>query len=159
MGCKSEGEVLLVAITSKLEDGNIKAAVRILWEGGQPAVPREQNLKLLQEKHPRDPCPEALPDPASVVTWQVTAGDVMEAIRSFPAGSAGGPDGFRPGHLWDLVGPNGMAQPLVDALTKFVNLVLCGEFPPQVRSILFGGNMIALSKESGGLRPIAVGYV
>jgi hypothetical protein len=86
-------------------------------------------------------------------------GEVLEAVRSFPVGSAGGPDGFRPGHLLDLVGHNEPALPLVEALTDFVNLLLRGECPPEVRPILFGGNMIALCKHSGGLRPIAVGYV
>lgn len=157
-----QSEALLAAVNSKLEDGNIKAAVRILCEGGQPATPTEQNLKLLQDKHPQDPCPEALedlPDPASTVAWQASVGEVLEAVRSFPVGSAGGPDGFRPGHLLDLVGRSEPMLPLVEALTDFVNLLLRGECPPEVRQILFGGNMIALNKNTGGLRPIAVGYV
>ena len=57
------------------------------------------------------------------------------------------------------MGQNGMAQPLFGALTEFINLLLRGECPPVVRPVLFGGNMIAVNKESGGLRPIAVGYV
>ena len=68
-------EAFLAAVNSKLEDGNIRAAVRILCEGGQPATPTEQNLKLLQDKHPQDPCPEALedlPEPASTVAWQAS---------------------------------------------------------------------------------------
>ena len=86
-------------------------------------------------------------------------GEVLEAVRSFPVGSAGGPDGFRPGHLLDLVGRSEPTQPLIEALTEFVNVLLRGECPPEVRPIFFGGNMIALSKTSGGLRPIALGYV
>src|SRR6218665_161180 len=50
-------------------------------------------------------------------------------------------------------------QQLVGALTDFINLLLRGDFPQEVRPILFGGNMIALNKNTGGLRPIAVGYV
>ena len=60
MGRLCQSEALLAAVNSKLEDGNIRAAVRSLCEGGQPAAPNEKNLKLLQEKHPLDPCPEAL---------------------------------------------------------------------------------------------------
>src|SRR6218665_1817498 len=34
-----------------------------------------------------------------------------------------------------------------------------GRMPKEIRPILFGGSLIALNKESGGLRPIAIGYV
>ena len=53
----------------------------------------------------------------------------------------------------------GPIQPLVEAITKFVNLLLRGGCPKDIRPILFGGNLIALNKESEGLRPIAIGYV
>src|SRR6218665_1841667 len=73
--------------------------------------------------------------------------------------AAAGPDGFRPGHLGDLVGFGGHTEQLVGALTDFINLLLRGDCPQEVRPILFGGNMIALNKDKGGLRPIAVGYI
>ena len=101
---------LLAAVNAKLEDGNIRAAVRILCDGAPPAIPNEQNLKLLMEKHPLDPNPEALgrlPTPDASGSWQVTPAEVLRAVRTFPAGSAAGPDGFRPGHLGDLVGFGG----------------------------------------------------
>ena len=44
------------------------------------------------------------------------------------------------------------------ALTGFVNCLLQGHIHPQVSPVLFGGNLIALEKKSGGIRPIAVGY-
>ena len=81
------------------EDGNIRSAVRILCDGAPPAIPNEQNLKLLMEKHPLDPNPEALgrlPTPDASGSWQVTPAEVLRAVRTFPAGSAAGPDGFRP---------------------------------------------------------------
>jgi len=49
--------------------------------------------------------------------------------------------------------------PLAEAVTDFTNLLLRGECPPTVRPILFGGNLIALNKDSDGLRPIAIGYL
>ena len=158
---KGEG-ALLAAVNAKLEDGNIRAAVRILCDGGQPAEPNEHNLGLLRERHPLDPDPEALrglPAPEAAGAWQVTPAEVLGAVRSFPSGSAGGPDGFRPGHLLDLVGFGDACGPLVEALTDFMNLLLRGGCPAEVRPILFGGNMIALCKDNGGLRPIAVGYI
>src|SRR6218665_1116771 len=56
---KGEG-ALLAAVNAKLEDGNIRAAVRILYDGGQPAEPNEHNLGLLRQRHPLDKAPEAL---------------------------------------------------------------------------------------------------
>src|SRR6218665_4048731 len=64
----------------------------------------------------------------------------------FPVGSVGGPEGFRPGHLLDLVGRSEPMLPLFEALADFVNLLLRGVCPPKARPILFGGNMIALGK-------------
>ena len=47
---------------------------------------------------------------------------------------------------------------LRSALTGFVNCLLQGHIHPQVSPVLFCGNLIALEKKSGGIRPIAVGY-
>ena len=55
---------------------------------------------------------------------------------------------------------NGAADDkLKTALTDFVNLLLVGELPIEVRQILYGGRLIALQKKDGGIRPIAVGYM
>ena len=92
-------EALFAAVNAKLEDGNIRAAVRILCDGAPPAIPNEQNLKILMEKHPFDPNPGALgrlPTSDASGSWQVTPPEVLQAVRTFPAGSAAGPDGFRP---------------------------------------------------------------
>jgi len=133
-----------------------------LCEQSVPAIPNAHNSDILRERHPVDPCPSKLselPDPASTNPLQITEAEVVEAIRSFPAGSAGRPDGFRPSHLLDLLGHRETAPALIGALTDFSNLLLRGGCPQGVRAILFGGNLIALTKDGGGLRPIAVGYV
>jgi len=88
-----------------------------------------------------------------VVAWQTTTSEVQQAIRSFPDGSGGGTDGLRPDHLKDLVGFGGPIQPLVEAITEFVNLLLREGCPKDIRPILFGSNLMALNKESGDLRP------
>src|SRR6218665_3747530 len=92
---------------------------------------------------------KGLPDPSSTGAWQVTVEEVLEAVRTFPSGSAGGPDEFRPGHLLELVGSGDGALPLDEAVTDFTNLLLRGECPPTVRPILFGGSLIVLNKDSG----------
>jgi len=40
------------AISVKLEDGNVRAAVLLLMSGDSPAVPSLESLKALGEKHP-----------------------------------------------------------------------------------------------------------
>ena len=40
----------------------------------------------------------------------------------------------------------------------FVNMLLEGKCHPDVIPILFGGNLTALVKKTGGVRPIAIGY-
>jgi len=47
---------------------------------------------------------------------------------------------------------------LHSALTRFVNCLLQGEIHPSVSPVLFGGNLIAPEKKTGGVRPIAIGY-
>ena len=79
----------------------------------------------------------------------------MKAIKSFTPGSAGGPDGLRPQHLSDMVGPQGGT--LLDALTELMSLVLSGGVPEQVRPFFFGATLYAFAKKDGGVRPIAVG--
>jgi Reverse transcriptase (RNA-dependent DNA polymerase) len=155
-------EALLTAVNAKLEEGNIRAAVRILCDQSQPAAPTEDNLRILQQKHPPDMHPEnlaGLPSPTTTNALQVTEANVLEAIRTFPAGSAGGPDGFKPGHITDLLKHRESALALTKALTDFTNLLLRGGCPLELRPTLFGGNLIALNKNSGGLRPITIGYV
>jgi hypothetical protein len=52
----------------------------------------------------------------------------------------------------------GQEDPLLDAITQLVNLMLAGGTPNQVRPIIFGGALTAIDKKGGGVRPIAVGY-
>ena len=76
--------------------------------------------------------------------------EVARVIRSFPNGSAGGPDGFRPQHLKDLTSTSAErgGRELLRALTSFVNLVLEGKTPPSVRPF-FWSNSDTLRQERG----------
>jgi hypothetical protein len=73
-------------------------------------------------------------------------------------GSSGGPDGFRPQHLIDLISNCESGAELLSALTAYVSILLQGHCHPHVVPVLFGGHLIALNKPSGGIRPIAIGY-
>ena len=89
----------------------------------------------------------------------MSAQDVIKALKSFPKGSAGGPDGLRPYHLQDptgaTAGEGGVL--LVQGLTSFVNHVLSNKTPPEISPFFFGAAITALNKKDGGIRPIAVG--
>ena len=86
----------------------------------------------------------------------------MNIRSTFAPGSAiGGTDGLRPQHLKDMIHPkaNGGVQVLLAALSRFVSLVIHGRVPDFARHLFFGARLTALSKEDGGVRPIAVGLV
>jgi hypothetical protein len=101
---KNAGEMLSAAVTAKVEDGNIKAAIRILCSDEKLATDVKGSYEKLLERHPDPPFdrrPAQPPD--DIPTIQVSESEVMSAIRSFPAGSSGGPDGVRPQLIMDLV--------------------------------------------------------
>ena len=151
---------LAAAVAAKLEDGNISAAARILCSDDIPASINEETLELLRQKHPAPPSdrPVILRSTSSA-PFQATELDVRTMIRSFPMGSSGGPDGLRPQHIAELIGDQDAGPGLLRAITAFINLLLSGTCPQELRSILFGGTLFALRKSCGGLRPIAIGYV
>ena len=71
--------------------------------------------------------------------------DIINAVRSFPAGSAGGPDGITPQHLKDLFATVTDGR-LPTQIVQFVNFLLNGGLSQQIIEIIFGANLIALQK-------------
>ena len=77
----------MAAITSKLEDGNISAAVRLLCSEDTPAEFTSDNLGKLQDKHPLEHMGVRIPPMSdNMPALQVSEDTVLKAIRSFPAG-------------------------------------------------------------------------
>jgi hypothetical protein len=152
---------LASTVASKLEEGNFKAAIRIICSEDKPALDTPETLAALQHKHPPAPVDRKTPcDPASserFTALQVSNEEVSRAISSFPAGSAGGPDGITPQHLKDLMA-FGVDENIGQHLSDLVNLLLMGGLPEEVNEVIYGANLLALSKKDGGIRPIAVGY-
>ena len=60
-----------------------------------------------------------------------------------------GPNGLRPQHLKDMIGPcgDGAADNLVRSLAAFAALVLSGEVPVSIRPFIFGANITTLQKK------------
>ena len=74
--------------------------------------------------------------------FEISQQDIARAIRSFPCGSAGGPDRLRPQHLKDLVQlrEDTSENQLLSALVDFCYLVLRGDTPDVVRPFFFGAS-------------------
>ena len=121
-----------------------------------------ETANLLREKHPQPHPESSLPaDPLNVdVRFKTNMESLLKAIHSFKKGAAGGPDGLLPQHLVDMCGDS-LGEPaskLLDTLVNFMNLIVYpGKVPALVKEIFYGANLIALKKEDGGIRPIAVG--
>jgi hypothetical protein len=96
---QNNASTLAAAVRSKLEDGNIKAAVRIICSDEMPAPNNQATLDALRRRHPSAPVDQCnLPNPSTYSTLQITEDDIIKAIRSFPVGSSAGPDGLRRQH-------------------------------------------------------------
>ena len=149
-------------VAAKFADGDLKGAVRLL-ASSEGVAPRDDNtLRLLKLKHPPSPADLALPDPPGedeALPAVAGEGDIRNALSSFRPGSAGGPDGLRPGHLLALVSRKAAEAGvrLMSSLTEFVNLLLRGEVPEFAKSIIYGANLSGLEKKDNCVRPVAVG--
>ena len=69
-----------------------------------------------------------------------------------------GPEGLCPQHIVDLLGCNDSGPALLSAITAFINMFFRGHCPSQIVPVLFGTNLTAVIKKSGGIHLIAVGY-
>ena len=148
-------------VSAKLEEGDYTGAVRIACSEDSIAFINQETLSELKAKHPpAHPDSNFPPAPESpALLAEITEREVARAIKSFPCGSAGGPDGLRPQHLKDLTSESAErgGKELLRALSSFILLVLEGNTPLSIQPIFFGANLIALRKKGGGIRPIAVG--
>lgn len=142
---------------AKLDEGDIKGAIRQLCSSDVVAEPSPATRQLLLPKHPPAPADRRAPAPDDLTAPLLASVDqVRGAIKSFPSGSSGGPDGLRPQHLKDMTEKQ-VGGSLLASLTNFVNLILAGKVPVWVRPHLFGASLLAFAKKDGGVRPIAVG--
>ena len=147
-------EVLASRVASKLEEGDYKGAVRHACADDTIAEHSLATLESLRQKHPEShPDRSISPAPdAELFSLNFTEEDVKRTIIFFPAGSAGGPDGLRPQHLKNLIGPSAKegGAILLRALTSLVTLILKGKTPSQLQPFFFGASLVALRNKDGG---------
>ena len=88
---------LAFLIASKMEDGDVSNAIRLLHSEDKPVYDSDDIYQKLTDRHPQIPS-SRIPfnDPRYTNALQVSEKDILLALRSFPAGSSGGPDGLRP---------------------------------------------------------------
>ena len=154
---KSHDESIARIASIKLEDGDVKGAVRLLCSDDRLAIPDDSTFDDLRRLHPAAPVNRRLVPTTDTPPLQVSPSAVRAAIQSFPNGSAAGPDGLRPQHLKDLlVGAPDDSQLLV-AVTDLTNLLLEGKTPSSVRGSLFGANLLAIRKKTAASDQLLLG--
>ena len=83
-----------------------------------------------------------------------------DAIMSFKSGTAPVPSGLRAEHLKEAKGRGeGRGAAALGSLTRLVNCIAAGNVSQVVAPFLFGANLFAVIKKSGGYRPVAVGDI
>ncbi|CAK1589334.1 unnamed protein product [Parnassius mnemosyne] len=148
-------------VESKVMDGDLKNASRILFSDDILAPRNVETLESLRQKHPSVKPSQGLPLPpkTSMQPLQISEKDTLEAIMSFSNGSAGGIDGITPQHLKDLVSASAgdAGGVLLKDITKLCNFMLSGNVNPNFIPFLYGARLCAFKKKDNGIRPIAVG--
>jgi hypothetical protein len=151
---------LAARVSTKLEEGVFRGAVRLASSAESVCSLNEKSLNLLKEKHPPAHSDATFPPPpSSQVSLTVNSSYVRKAVMSFPAGSTGGPDGLRPQHLKDLISPTlgEVGVSFAEALASFVTLVISGNVPQPAAPFFFGASLLGCNKPDEGTRPIAIG--
>ena len=183
---------LASCVSAKIEEGDIRGAVRLAISDESFAPQNEETSNALKLLHPprfspaatevqvenegavstaesrslegseirTPPRPSVSVDASNVPPClQLTLHDITESIKSFSPGSSCGMDGLSAQHLKDMTSPftGTHGQRLLLKLLDFANLCLAGSVPTLVRPIVFGAKLFALSKKTGGVRPIAAG--
>ena len=133
--------------------GRTSAAVKALTP--EAVAPKDTDtLKKLKAKHPVGKVARCS-KPDATLCDAFSPLQVLQGVKGFPTGSAGGALGLRPDHLKAAVThPTARALP---ALTHLVNAMARGAAPASVQPWLAGANLTALRKSEKEVRPIACG--
>jgi hypothetical protein len=133
--------VLSARVSAKIEDGDIRRAIRLAASDDITAPHNEVILAALRLQHPSrlssniDAAASVCdPLPAMLVVYEA---DITEAVKSFPNGSAGGLDQLQPQHLNEMTSAftGEVGSWLTAELTRFLNLCLAGTIPSEMRPI------------------------
>ena len=99
---KSELDRRLRSICTELDEGNVKAGIRMAVGDDKIADFTVDNYAALKLKHPqRETC--SVPDPKDIDCFSTWEFFVHKALMSFPNGSSAGLYGISPQILKDLI--------------------------------------------------------
>ena len=156
---KTQQELNVSRCIALAQEGNIGKACKALLSTGL-AQTTDEVCAEMSEKHPVGPELD-LPFLESSECLQVQADTVLSCVNSFPIASAPGRSYLRPEHLKEALKCPAISngQDLLDKLTRLINLLISGKPPVSFAEYFCGARLIALKKEKGGVRPIAVGEI
>ena len=137
------------AVGAKLDAGDVRGGVRIVASSDTLAPNDESTYEALLHKHPQTEVFQALDTPNDTVCASTTSNFIKKAINSFPAGSAGGPTALYPQVLKDLTSDSNPADNsvILDSLCRFVNIVLQGNIPSEVKPYFFWGKPYCIEEK------------
>ena len=116
-----------------MEDGDVSSAIRLLHSEDKPVYDSDDIYQKRINCYPQIPSSRInFNDPRDTNSLQVSEKGFLLALRSFPAGSSGGPDGFRPKHLLDLCNCKATGHSFLMAISSLINLLLEGKCHPDV---------------------------
>jgi len=104
---------------------------------------------------PHQPSPEEITTAFETAQQLVTEAMMMEAVADFK-NTAPGPSGLRPTHLKDALEAT-ETKHLRRELLRFLHLLMSGHVHPRAMKYFCSAVLIAIPKENGCLRPIAIG--
>ena len=142
---KSELDQRLRSICTKLDEGNVKAGIRMAVGDDKFADFTVDNYAALKLEHPqRETC--SVPDPTYIDCFSTSEFFVHKALMSFPNGSSAGLDGISPQILKDLTAKSNSQTGLNfhRASTNLVNVILEEKVPFELPPYFFGAKLIAL---------------
>ena len=133
-----------------------KAVAALLSLGTCPM--NADTLKEMQAKHPEAGMP-ALPSGPVPEAVRFDVDLVRKKVEGFPTGSAAGASGTRPQFLKDILSCSNkaVADTALATLTRLTNHMVAGLAPRELAPFIAGAPLMALVKQGGGLRPIAIG--
>lgn len=143
---------------------DVGGAVRILTSEEKLVSPNTPGaFEEMLEKHPPAQLADVLVDlPAPDDNFRPACSpeEVMFQLKSFRKGVAGGMDSITAAHLLSLTTFSPTLQDrMLRALANICDIIISGNVPEDARDSLFGAWLIAQTKKSGGLRPIAIGSI
>ena len=135
---KKKRSARLNLISSKIDEGNIRGAVRIAFSADEMEPPNIRSLEVLKTKHPEAPNDRRTfsTQGEDITPLQLSPEVVRDATNRFATGSASRPSGLRPQNLKDCISraASEAGNKALTAITSLVNIILA-DLVPSVISI------------------------